>query len=190
MSETLNREAKINVKNKILLRSISDSDADVMYKWLNDRAVLEFYEGRDNPFTLKMVKDKFFNAEDNVSRYIIMYDDKAVGYMQSYPLSQNECRDEYEYTCQKSEMPVYGIDLFIGEPQFWSQGIGREALRLLCDTLVYEHGVKTFLIDPHTDNKRAIKCYEHASFLPVKVLKEHEKHEGKMCDCLLMKYTV
>lgn len=175
---------------EVSLKLIEERDADLMYKWLNDEEVLEFYEGRDNPFSRKMIKNKFFNGDKRKIKYIIEYSGEPVGYIQSYALSKDECTCEYEFICSEDDMPVYGIDLFIGEPRYWSHGIGRKALKLLFRLLVHEHGVRTFLLDPHCDNERAIKCYTACGFVPVKILKEHEMHEGKMCDCLIMKYTV
>ena len=36
--------------------------------------------------------------------------------------------------------------------------------------------------------KRALKCYQKAGFRIIKILPEHELHEGKMRDCYLMEY--
>ena len=39
-------------KNEIAIRLMQDDigDYQLMAKWLTDKKVLEFYEGRDNPF--------------------------------------------------------------------------------------------------------------------------------------------
>ena len=44
------------------------------------------------------------------------------------------------------------------------------------------------ILDPHKDNKRAIKCYEKAGFRIIKELPNHEMHEGIKKDCYLMEY--
>ncbi len=171
------------------LRNIKKSDADDILRWLNDERVLEYYEGRDRPFSPEMVRKHFFDGDKRVERYIMTYGGKSVGYMQSYPLSEEECADEYKFKCGEREKPVYGIDLFIGEPDLWSKGIGRCAVDVLCRLLVHEHEAKTIILDHHVDNVRAIKCYISCGFEPIKLLKRHEKHEGEMCDCVLMKYN-
>jgi aminoglycoside 6'-N-acetyltransferase len=43
-------------------------------------------------------------------------------------------------------------------------------------------------MDPRVSNERAIHCYEKCGFQKVKVLKEHELHEGVLEDCWMMEY--
>jgi aminoglycoside 6'-N-acetyltransferase len=41
-------------------------------------------------------------------------------------------------------------------------------------------------MDPQLRNKRALRCYEKCGFTPVKILPQHEQHEGIMEDCHLI----
>ena len=41
-----------------------------------------------------------------------------------------------------------------------------------------EMGAEAIAMDPKVNNERAIKCYEKSGFKKVKILKEHELHEG------------
>ena len=50
-----------------------------------------------------------------------------------------------------------------------------------------EHGAEAIAM-PKVNNERAIKCYEKCGFTKVKVLKEHELHEGVLEDCWMMEY--
>lgn len=44
------------------------------------------------------------------------------------------------------------------------------------------------VMDPQTWNKRAIRCYEKCGIKKVKILPEHEFHEGRYRDCWLIEY--
>ena len=83
---------------------------------------------------------------------------------------------------------VYGMDQFIGEPDYWDRGIGTEYLKLVLQFLREEKQADAVIMDPHQDNVRAIKCYQKAGFRIIKSLPEHELHEGIMRDCYLMEY--
>lgn len=49
---------------KLKVRKLEKEDNVLLAKWLSDPLVLEFYEGRDNPFDLEKVNEVFFAPED------------------------------------------------------------------------------------------------------------------------------
>lgn len=172
----------------LVLRLMRDEsqDYELMSKWLTDDRVLEFYEGRDNPFDIDRVLAKYGpcvrgeDGEDEVVPCILEYNDTPVGYMQYYPVMKGE-----EYGIEAVEA-VFGIDLFIGEPDLWNRGIGARAMKMLVGYLFSALGATRVVIDPHVTNKRAIRCYEKGGFKKVKVLPRHELHEGELRDVWLM----
>ena len=172
-------------REDLAIRRMRDDldDYERMPRWLTDRRVLEFYEGRDNPLDLPRVRDKFgphARAEDHVVPCIFEFEGRAIGYMQYYPVL-----DGSEYEVEDAD-GVYGVDLFIGESNFWDRGIGTRAVTLLVEYLLGEIGAVRVVIDPAVTNARAIRCYEKSGFRKVKVLLRHELHEGTRRECWLM----
>ena len=102
-----------------------------------------------------------------------------------YKLNQ-ELFDEYQY--DKITKNVYGVDLFIGEPDYWGQGIGTSIMKIITQYLFNKKQAYSIILDPHIDNSRAIRCYEKVGFKIIKKLPKHELHNGKMVDCYLMEY--
>ncbi|MFJ5716915.1 hypothetical protein [Neobacillus sp. NPDC093127] len=47
-------------KEKIKVRQLQPEDKYLLVKWLSNPSVLEYYEGRDNPFDLEKVNKKFY----------------------------------------------------------------------------------------------------------------------------------
>lgn len=41
-------------------------DAELISKWLSDENVLQYYEGRDQPFNLEKTKEKFFSEDGEI----------------------------------------------------------------------------------------------------------------------------
>lgn len=171
--------------DKVGIRPLAPSDADYLLKWLSNPAVLEFYEGRDFQCTMEAVQEHFYASEPWMTRWIVTYNWGPVGYLQSYPVV-GETRAEYGF--EGPEEAVYAIDQFIGEPEMWGRGIGRSFLRLILHWLEREKGAEVILLDPHTDNARAIRAYLAVGFQAVKLLPAHELHEGTMRDCWLLAY--
>jgi aminoglycoside 6'-N-acetyltransferase len=174
-------------RDDLVIRRMRDDMADYhhMTRWLTDERVLEYVEGRDNPFPLERVIDKYSPrvlALDAVTPCFIVHDGVPIGYIQYYPLDP-ESALEYEMA---NGAGIYGLDLFIGEPSFWNRGIGSRAVSLMCDYLFGELAAETVTLDPEAWNTRAIRCYEKCGFTKLKLLPAHELHEGQYRDCWLM----
>ena len=165
-----------------LMRDRHD-DYVLISQWRSDDRVLEFVWGRDNPMDLALAYEHYgprARAEDPVVPCIIERGDEPIGYIQYYPVL-----DKREYRIEDAT-GVFGIDLFIGEPDLWGAGLGTRALALLVDYLFEAKSANKIVIDPHVTNERAVRSYEKAGFARVKVLEQHEMHEGAMRDAWLM----
>jgi aminoglycoside 6'-N-acetyltransferase len=171
----------------IAIRLMEDKieDYTLMSKWLTDPNVLQYYEGRDNPFNIDRIIAKYkprILDNSNIASSILQYNSIEIGYIQYYHLTSEEY---LEFGYDKQEI-TFGIDLFIGEMEYWNKGIGFKALKLVIKMLEKEKKASRIAIAPQTWNARAIKCYEKCGFKKIRLLKKHELHEGEYKDCLLM----
>ncbi|WLD94615.1 GNAT family N-acetyltransferase [Alkalihalobacillus sp. AL-G] len=166
----------------------TDYDFSLLYKWLNDEQVQSYYEGKSVKNTREQIHEKFGRralGEDEVIPCIIEFDCRPIGYLQYYPLEMDEIHD---YGA-KEDQPQYGIDLFIGELEYWNQGIGTKTIKVIIKFLFEEQEVQDIYIDPLTWNARAIRCYEKCGFKKVKVLPKRELHDGEYKDNQIMKLS-
>lgn len=172
--------------NNIRIRTLTENDFPILYKWLTDERVLKYYEGRDKKYTLETIKEHFSEPwKDEVIRVIIEYQDKAIGYGQIYKM-YDELYKDYHYP--KTSEIVYGMDQFIGEVDYWNKGIGTKYIKMIFSFLKEKRNANAVILDPHKNNKRAIKAYQKAGFRIIEDLPSHELHEGKKEDCYLMEY--
>lgn len=170
--------------SELAIRRLEDclEDYTLLAGWLSDPRVLEFYEGRDHPFSLSMVIETFSPralGEEKVIPCLLLLAGKPVGYLQFYPADV----EEYQF---EGEGVVYATDQFIGEPELWGRGYGSRFLRLALGYLRTSRAADWVILDPHADNLRAIRSYEKCGFRKVKLLPAHEWHEGRYADCWLM----
>lgn len=177
-------------QDDVVIRLMQDDRQDYarMAKWLTDATVLEFYEGRDNPFPLVRILEAYrpkVLAEEDVTPCLILYQTEAIGYLQYYRLTEADKQEYGDYAIGES-ITIYAIDLFIGESHDWNQGIGTKALSAALIHLFKHLQADKVLIDPHASNARAIRCYEKCGFSKVKQLPAHALHEGTYQDCWLM----
>jgi aminoglycoside 6'-N-acetyltransferase len=167
----------------LIVRILEKKDNQLLAKWLSDPAVLEFYEGRDNPFDVDKVNHVFYD-EDEAVKCLVEYNDQAIGYIQFYPLD-DESRIDYGYGTDEN---IYGIDQFIGEVEYWNKGIGTFLVTSMVTYLIKDKKADRVVMDPQTRNARALKCYEKCGFKKVKLLPKRELHEGVYQDCWLIEY--
>ena len=175
------------IDDDILIRDFVESDLPLMYKWLTDDRVLEYYEGRDVRFTMETLSAHYSEELPDGSRVILEYRNVPIGYGQVYQLSGN-LFDEYNYP--DNGKTVFAMDQFIGEPEYWNKGIGTSYLKLIADYLKKQKAADIILLDPHKNNYRAIRAYEKAGYKIIKSLPEHEMFEGKKEDCWLMELVL
>ena len=103
-------------KDEITIRDFTETDLPLMFKWLTDKRVLEYYEGRDVRFTMDTLSAHFLEEIPDGFRMIIEYKKSPIGYAQAYQLS-GELFDEYDYP--DDGHIVFAMDQFIGEPKYF-----------------------------------------------------------------------
>lgn len=164
------------------IRQLETSDKEIMANWLSDPRVLEYYEGRDRPHDLAQIEEHYFARSDETARWLVEYQGKPIGYIQFYPVLEEE-REIYGYDAAEK---IFGTDQFIGEPDYWNKGIGTQLVELAKQYLFDSLEAERIVMDPQAVNERAIACYEKCGYRKVKLLAKHELHEGGMRDCWLM----
>lgn len=171
---------------KLGVRILKKEDAAQLSSWLSDPAVLEFYEGRDNPFDLERVEREFYDPDEEGVLCIVEFDGVPAGYIQFYEVSDEE-RKRFGYA-DRSEV-IYGMDQFIGEPELWNKGVGTLLVQGMVNYLTDVKKADRVIMDPQSWNARALRCYEKCGFKKVMLLEKNELHEGEYRDCWLMEYS-
>lgn len=146
---------------------MNQNDYRVMSEWLSTEEVLRFYGDIDSPFTVEQIKRKYeprVNGAVPVFPYIVELEHSPIGFMQHYKLG-DEVQKEFGYPFN---LNVYGIDQFIGIPEYFNQGIGTAMIQKFVGYLYRNTEVQIIILDPELSNARAIRCYEKCGFVKVK----------------------
>lgn len=169
----------------LVVRRMRDDPEDyaTLARWLSDPRVLEYYEGRDRAMDVEAVIAKYgprVLGEEEVEPCFVLRGERPIGYVQLY-LAPAEVLAHL-----LDPRDAWAIDLFIGVPELWDQGIGTVLVTAVIVYLFEQRGAATVTIDPRLDNPRAVRVYEKAGFAKLVVLSGHELHEGEWRDCWLM----
>jgi aminoglycoside 6'-N-acetyltransferase len=132
-------------------RPLRVTDFPLLLTWLSNDHVKQWWHDGDN--TLDKVAMHYGAEEPDVARFILIESTEAgespLGYFQYYIVSKE----------------IIGIDQFIGEVDHINKGIGTAAIKLFLEMIVTRHKPQQVIIDPHPENKRAIRCYEKVGFV-------------------------
>lgn len=164
----------------VTIRRLRDDDADMqaLLSWLADERVLTHVYDEDAPWDMEKIRNNFAeNAapDSEVAGWMICADDVPVGYMQHYPVTE----DSYRFT---ADVPytllagAWGTDMFIGVPEMWRKGIGRQVIDLLAEHL-RKQGVTRLCADPAMDNDHGMAFWPRAGFVPIGAVPEYDHPE-------------
>ncbi|WP_108993232.1 GNAT family N-acetyltransferase [Paenibacillus agaridevorans] len=112
--------------NGITVRKLEIKDQKHLVSWLNDPLVLTYYEGRDRPHDLEMIKENFYTNDEEEKRCLIEYNHKPIGYIQFYLIDEETSKKFGYYDLNET---IYGTDQFIGETKYWNQEIAKQLMK-------------------------------------------------------------
>lgn len=140
--------------DEIAFRAVTKMDGPLLRRWL---AAPHWREWWDEPETaLAEIMDNL--NSDSVEPMIAEVNGRPVAYCQTY---DPHMEDDHPY--QDQPFGTIGIDISIGDAADLGKGLGADLLSALSE-LLFEEGAARLIIDPHPDNKRAIRAYEKAGF--------------------------
>ena len=156
---------------KIDFRTAQLSDKEMIFSWLTEPHVQEFWDSSE---AHKQDILNFINGRKIPSTYcegkyqywIAEYDSQPYALLMIIPTTQLDPVDLIKKRYLSQTGATYSIDYMIGNPSFVGKGYG--ALTLSSFIEFYREKIEvtadTFLIDPTTDNPRAKHVYEKAGF--------------------------
>ena len=145
----------------ISFRKLLNDETDFikLYNWCQNEFVYEWFEQRKLTFNeiCKKYKSKLLSNKQEL--LIIQYDKKDIGLVQIYKFENDinlEGLDQYK--------KIYEYDIFIGETEYLSKGIGVKVVNLVNKMIYSKYETEAIILRPFKRNVRAIKCYQKCNF--------------------------
>jgi RimJ/RimL family protein N-acetyltransferase len=162
---------------KVYLRAPERDDIETFVRWFNDARVIRFLS-MDSPMS-RAAEDQWF--------------ERALA---------SQGKDAYHFVmCRREDderlgtIGLFGIDLkhgtavmgiAIGEPAYWGQGLGTDALRALLDFGFGILRLDRIGLDVYAFNERARRSYEKCGFVLEGTMRQGLYRDGKRHDVHLM----
>ncbi len=144
---------------RLLLRPLTEDDWAPLLDWNNDPEVLAWTEGDEiESRTLDDVQRIYRAISVNAHCFLMELDGEPIGecWLQRMNLERLAARHSGE--------DVRRIDIAIGLPALWGQGLGREAVGLLLDFGLRREGVDVIYACVDAGNVRSRRMFESLGF--------------------------
>jgi aminoglycoside 6'-N-acetyltransferase len=169
----------------IKFKPLNKDDLRLLYRWFQEPTINQQY-ARGQTWSQEDIENKYLprlTGHDNVHSFIIYSDNKPIGFIQYYCLSEHYPEGiQKESSLFKSYHPnqIAGIDLFIATHENRGQGLGVIIINQFINEFLSHF--RLIAVDPTRDNIQAIRCYEKAGF--------EDSNYSEALDYLLMIRTI
>ncbi len=131
--------------NLLELRKIQDDDIPLMKRWLYKDYIIKWYQDPEEWIKEIIQRDNEFKF---LNHFIVLYEDKPIGFCQYYKCSDAE-EDWY------GEIPVkgtYSVDYLIGEEEYLGKGFGKAIIELLVNKIFSIDEAERIIVQPDEEN--------------------------------------
>ena len=166
----------IDLRNvHVTFRPLRDDDLTLMYRWLNDPAVVQWWEGAD--VSWPAVVSRYGSAHSApVEHWIALSEGDPLGWMQCY-CAADAARGEAYYWKRHLELrETGGIDYLVGEATSRTRGVGSTMIRTFVREVVFaRHPEWRFAAaGPFEANVASWRALEKAGFRRLAILDDED----------------
>lgn len=142
-----------------------ENNYKLMYKWCNEEFIYEWFEQRKLTYeeVVKKYQEKILNNKQKL--FIIKYNSQLIGFAQIYKYEDSMFNKLKKYS------NIYEYDIFIGEKEFLSKGLGTTIIGIINDLIYKKYSADCIILRAFKRNIRAIRCYKKNNFV---VIDEYE----------------
>ncbi len=158
----------------IVLRPVEDADVPLIHRWMNDPDV---WRGMDyeRPFSLADVREDVARSREEGQPFTIVAGDRPIGRI---GLNRFRTRDR-----------IASMYLYIGEPDCWGKGFGRDAAAALLGYAFDRLDLARVELWALGDNEAAAATYRACGFVEDARLPERSFKDGAWVDRVVMSVT-
>ena len=131
---------------------------ELMYKWCSQEFIYEWFEQRK--LSYEEIENKYKNKllANQQQLFFINYNDNKIGFVQIYKYDDKKSESLKKYDS------IYEYDIFIGESEYLSRGIGTQIIKYVNNYIYEKYLCDCIVLRPFKRNERAVKCYEKCGF--------------------------
>ena len=155
---------------------VTPEDAEAICKWFNDGEITAYLARGAHPMTLSFECEHLEKLYNDPAHLVFglwhRKDKKLIGTIGLHQINHI------------NQHASFGI--CIGEKDYWSQGIGTEALEVMLKHAFGRLNMRSVRLSVFGNNPRGKKCYEKCGFIEIGRYPKHILKDGEWQDEVLM----
>ena len=141
---------------RVSIRPVAYDDLPLLCKWWNDVVVMQEVRATKFRPSLEYMINQMWTVwrnpnPDQYHEFIICRNNSPIG--------------EIGYVFESVEEGIVSVDIKIGEPSLWGQGLGTEAMRVFINYLFSQENILHITAQPGEWNRRSIRIFEKLGFV-------------------------
>ena len=159
----------------VTFRPLDDADLPTMHRWLNDPAVVAWWEGDDVSWPA-VVRDYGSDHDEPVEHWLALLNGDPLGWIQWYRASDFAEEEAYHWGKHIELATTAGIDYLLGEPSARGRGLGSALIRAFVRDVLFprQPDVARVAAGPFEANVASWRALEKAGFTRRAVLDDEE----------------
>ena len=159
----------------ITFRPLADADLPTLHRWLNDPAVVEWWEGDDVSWPA-VVRDYGSGHGDPVEHWLALLDGALLGWIQWYRASDAAAEEAFYWGEHVDLETTAGIDYLVGDPSARGRGLGSALVRAFVRDVLFarQPDVELAAAGPFASNVASWRALEKAGFTRRAVLDDED----------------
>lgn len=161
------------------LRAIERDDAPIVYRWLNDPAVMRGWGWSAPAASIHAVTntiESWLVQEPVLGHPTALIAESLAGAPVGLAVLVSE----------RPETHAVELSMLVGDPDSWGQGFGSDILHAMLDACFGGWGIHRVGVQVEDDNTRALQLYQRFGFQPEGMLREGAFRDGRYRDILLL----
>jgi RimJ/RimL family protein N-acetyltransferase len=148
----------------VTFRRLADDDLPALHRWLNDPAVVLWWEGDDVSWEA-VVRDYGSTSPEHVEHWIASVGGRDVGWIQCYAAADEPDESDQWWALGVDRMAA-GIDYLIGDPGDRGRGLGSAMIRAFVADVVFclHPQWSQACASPYAENTASWRALEKAGF--------------------------
>lgn len=148
----------------VTFRPLAEADLPMLHEWLNDPAVVEWWEGEDVSWDA-VVRDHWIAVDPGVEHWIGLLDDEPIGWIQCYPVAAAP-EEAAAWSGLGVDASAAGIDYLVGTTERRGRGLGSSMIHAFARDVAFarHRGWTQVGAGPYSANAPSCRALARAGF--------------------------
>ena len=143
-------------------KPLSEKDLALLFKWVAQPHVSWWWQ-TSSLWDDFVEKYRQYIESDYIFPFVMQVNGQPIGYIHYYRVNMVDL-DWFDKAFEKDKDFIVGIDIFIGNSDYFAKGFGTIFMKKFIEILWENSDIKKIIVDPQPENTQAVHCFKKIGF--------------------------